>query len=115
MNPPEPTQATPPGRRDLDLARRRRAALGEVCYLLTLLALSGGLYLVVVLGPVKLATHDERRRCDETRAEVVELERRIARLRRDAQAHEADPWAVERALRRRMGFLRAGERTFAAR
>jgi cell division protein FtsB len=95
-------------------AARRRAALAEAAYLVGLLSLAGAVYSTLVLLPSKLATRDLRGRRDALTAEVADLERSIALLDRDARALHDDPWVVERTLRRRLGFLRPGERVFRA-
>lgn len=104
---PRPVSARAPC---LDAAWRRRAALGEAAHLLALLGLAGGVYTMLVLLPGKLATRDLRARRDAARLEVQELERSIATIERDAAALDVDPWAIERALRRRLGYLRPDER-----
>lgn len=91
---------------------RRRAALREVAYLGALLVAAAALYSGLVLLPSKLKTRDLLARRDALTREVQGLRGSIDLLRRDTQALHDDAWCVERALRRRLGFLRPGERVF---
>jgi cell division protein FtsB len=93
-------------------ALRRRAALAEVAYLAGLLVAAGAIYSTLVLLPSKLKTRDLVVQREALATEVEGLERSIAVLRRDASALHDDAWVVERALRRRLGFLRPGESVF---
>ncbi|MCO5169395.1 MAG: septum formation initiator family protein [Planctomycetes bacterium] len=103
---------TPRSSRRLPPEQRRRAALQEVAYLAALLLTAGALYSALVLLPSKLKTRELRTRRDALAAEVGDLRGSIAALERDARALREDPWSIERALRRRLGFLRPGERVF---
>jgi cell division protein FtsB len=103
---------TPRASRRLAPESRRRAALHEVAYLAALLLAAGALYSALVLLPSKLKTRELRERRDALREEVADVRRSTDALRRDARALHADAWMVERALRRRLGFLRPNERVF---
>jgi cell division protein FtsB len=103
---------TPRAARRLPADQRRRAALQEVAYLAALLLAAGALYSALVLVPSKLKTRDLRARRDALAHEVEDVRTSISSLERDARALRDDPWAVERALRRRFGYLRPGERVF---
>jgi cell division protein FtsB len=104
--------STPRASRRLPPDQRRRAALHEVAYLTALLLTAGALYSALVLLPSKLKTRELRARRDALTTEVKDLRGSIADLERDARALRDDPWSVERALRRRLGYLRPGERVF---
>ncbi|MGE0709774.1 MAG: septum formation initiator family protein [Planctomycetota bacterium] len=91
---------------------RVRRALGEVAYLAGLLVTAGVAYYVLILLPSRLQTDELRRRHERAFAEGKAIEAEISTLERDAAALEHDPWAVERALRSRLVFLRPGERVF---
>lgn len=107
-----PPRSTPRASRRLPPDQRRRAALHEVAYLAALLLAAGALYSALVLLPSKLKTRELRARRDALVVEVKDLRASIADLERDARALRDDPWSVERALRRRLGYLRPGERVF---
>lgn len=109
---PRPSRTTPRTTRRLPPELRRRAALREVAYLGALLVAAGALYSGLVLLPSKLKTRDLLQRRDALAREVEGLRGSIDLLRRDTQALHDDAWSVERALRRRLGFLRPGERVF---
>ena len=78
------------------------------------LAGASALYVCVLL-PSRLKTDRMREQRDELRNERAALEKEVADLKAEARALESDPWAVERALRRRLGFLRPGEHVLRAR
>lgn len=103
-------RSTPRASRRLPPEQRRRAALREVAYLAALLLAAGALYSALVLLPSKLKTRELRARRDALVSEVEDLRGSIADLERDTLALRDDPWSVERALRRRLGYLRPGER-----
>ncbi len=105
-------RSTPRASRRLPPEQRRRAALQEVAYLAALLLTAGALYSALVLLPSKLKTRELKTRRDALVGEVKDLGASIADLERDARALRDDPWSVERALRRRLGYLRPGERVF---
>ena len=105
-------RSTPRTSRRLPPDQRRRAALQEVAYLAALLLTAGALYSALVLLPSKLKTRELRARRDALAGEVKDLRTSIAGLERDTRALRDDPWSVERALRRRLGYLRPGERVF---
>ena len=109
---PSDLPRTPRSSRRLQPESRRRAALQEVAYLATLLVAAGALYSALVLLPSKLKTRELRARRDALRQEVDDVRRSTEALRRDARALHQDAWMVERALRRRLGFLRPNERVF---
>ena len=109
---PSPPRERAPSHRMLAPALRRRAALAEVAYLAGLLLAAGAIYSTLVLLPCKLKTRDLLVQRDALAAEVQDLKGSIALLRRDTSALHDDPWVVERALRRRLGFLRTGECVF---
>ncbi len=111
-SPPGGRSPTPRASRRLPPDQRRRAALHEVAYLTALLLTAGALYSALVLLPSKLKTRELRARRDALTTEVKDLRGSIADLERDARALRDDPWSVERALRRRLGYLRPGERVF---
>lgn len=91
---------------------RRRAALREVAYLTGLLLSAGVSYWVLILLPSRIHTQELRARTEQARAEVRATEERIARTQRDTAALRDDPYLVERALRKRLGYLAPGERVF---
>jgi hypothetical protein len=62
-----------------------------------------------------LKTEKLRDQRDALLVEKGGLEKEVASLRTESKALETEPWAVERALRRRLGFLRPGERVLARR
>lgn len=105
-------RSTPRASRRLPPEQRRRAALQELAYLVGMLLTAGALYSALVLLPSKLKTRELRARRDALLTEVKDLRASIADLERDARALRDDPWSVERALRRRLGYLRPGERVF---
>lgn len=105
-------RSTPRSSRRLPPEHRRRAALQEVAYLAALLLAAGALYSALVLLPSKLKTRDLHQRRDALKHEVDDLRGSIDQLRRDTRALHDDAWSVERALRRRLGFLRPGERVY---
>lgn len=109
---PSEVPRTPRASRRLAPESRRRAAVHEVAYLGTLLVAAGALYSALVLLPSKLKTRELRARRDALRLEVDDVGRSTERLARDARALHDDAWMVERALRRRLGFLRPNERVF---
>jgi cell division protein FtsB len=98
--------------RELQTRLRRRAALREVAYLLALLTSAAAVYTVVVLLPSHWKTRDLRRHRDEVALELQATHERVEVLERDSHALQEDPWAVERTLRQRLGYLRCGERVF---
>lgn len=105
-----PTRSPRPARRLPSARVRRRAALREGMYVLSLLLAAGGLYTLLVLLPGRLRTDELRAHRDAVAAEVSHLEESIKILERDTAALEHDRWVVERALRKRLGYLRPGER-----
>ena len=106
----DPAAANAPNRRRRAGGAGRRAALREVAYLTGMLVTSGLAFWVLVLLPSRLQTEELRRKHERSLAEVEHLQQETARLERETRALEDDPWAVERALRARLGFLRPGER-----
>jgi cell division protein FtsB len=108
---PRSSHRTPSGRRSRRFAQRRRA-LREVGYLAGLLLASGLAYYVLILLPSRLQTEELREHHDRTAAEVRAIDAEVRRLSRETAALEGDAWAVERALRTRMGYLKPGERVF---
>lgn len=104
------TAATRPPRRLPSGRLRRRAALREAVYVLALLLSAGCLYTLLVLLPGRLRTDELRAQRDAVAREVSHLEESIKLLERDTAALEHDRWVVERALRKRLGYLRPQER-----
>lgn len=105
-------KASPPRSSDHARRQRRRAALREAGAIAGLLAAAGVTYFALVLLPSQLRTRELRTRHDALAAEVAELRGRIASLRTETEALRSDPWAVERSIRGRLGYLRPGERVF---
>ena len=73
-----------------------------------LLAGASVLYVCVLL-PSRLKTDRLREQRDALAVEKTALEKEVSDLKAEARGLETDKWAVERALRRRLGFLRPGE------
>ena len=91
---------------------RRRAALREVAYLTGLLLSAGLSYWILILLPSRLHTQELRARTEQARADVRATQERIARTQRDTAGLADDPYLIERALRKRLGYLAPGERVF---
>ena len=109
-----PSARTPRTSRRLHSARvRRHAAAREVLYVASLLLSAGGLYALLVLLPGRLRTDEMRAQRDALEAEVRHLEGTVRELEQERVALHDDPWVVERALRRRLGWLRTQERVLA--
>jgi len=77
--------------------------------LLLVAAGAATLYLGAYL-PSRLKTDALRARNVALHKERDKLAAEVKELRAEARALDQDPWAVERALRRKLGFLRPGER-----
>ena len=109
-----PSARTPRASRRLQSARvRRRAAAREIAYVLALLVSAAGLYTLLVLLPGRLRTDEMRLQRDALEAEVVALEASVRAVEQETRALQEDPWVVERALRRWLGYLRPHERVLA--
>lgn len=109
-----PSARTPRASRRLQSARvRRRAAAREILYVIGLLISAGTLYTALVLLPGRMRTDEMRQQRDALLQEVEQLERTVREVEQDTQALQQDPWVVERALRRRLGYLRPQERVLA--
>jgi predicted nuclease with TOPRIM domain len=85
------------------------ALLREGLYAGALVLAGASVLWVCVLLPTRLKTERLREQRDALRHEKEQLEKEVADLKAESEALEHDPWAVERALRRRLGFLRPGE------
>jgi len=81
----------------------------EALHALALVLAGASVLYACILLPSRLKTESLRRQRDDLKAEKTRLEKDVSDLRAEARALETDPWAVERALRRRLGFLRPGE------
>jgi len=86
-----------------------RAALREGTYAAALVLAGASVLYICVLLPSRLKTDSLREQRDHLRTEKAQLEKEVEDLRCEARALDSDPWAIERALRRRLGFLRPGE------
>ncbi len=91
-----------------------RAALREGMYAAALVLAGASVLYACILLPCRLKTDRLREQRDQLKAEKAQLEKEIAELREETRALDSDPWAVERALRRRLGFLRPGEHVLKA-
>src|SRR4051812_18991114 len=80
----------------------------ETLYAGALVLAGASVLYVCVLLPSRLKTDRLREQRDELKTEKAQLEKEVADLKSEARSLETDPWAVERALRRRLGFLRPG-------
>ncbi|MEZ0228166.1 MAG: septum formation initiator family protein [Planctomycetota bacterium] len=87
----------------------------EAVYAGALVLAGASVLYVCILLPSRLKTDRLREQRDELKAEKAQLEKEVADLRAEAKALESDPWAIERALRRRLGFLRPNEHVLKAR
>lgn len=100
-------------------AQRGHPLLGafarEVLHAGALVLAGASVLYVCVLLPSRLKTDRLREQRDELKTERSHLEKDVADLKAEARALDRDPWAVERALRRRLGFLRPGEHVLKAR
>ncbi len=94
------------------LSAQRRAALREVAYFFSMIATAAILYGLLFFLPGKMQTRELSAQRDLLAEEVCDLREAMAFAQRDTRALQADPWSVERALRARLGYLRAGERVF---
>jgi cell division protein FtsB len=91
------------------------AFLREAVHAGALVLAGASVLYVCILLPSRLKTDRLREQRDELKAEKAQLEKEVQDLRAEAKALESDPWAIERALRRRLGFLRPGEHVLKAR
>jgi cell division protein FtsB len=87
-----------------------RAIAREGAYGLALVLAGASILYLCVLLPSRLKTERIRDRRDELKVEKAKLESELDGLRAETRALETEPWAVERALRRRLSFIRPGER-----
>ena len=101
----------PPSARTQRVATRH-LKIRDVLTLAALLTGAAAAFSLLILLPTTLQTRELRARRDALAQEVETLQRSIETLDREAQALHDDPWAVERALRRRLGYLRPDERVF---
>jgi cell division protein FtsB len=86
-----------------------RAALREGIYAAALVLAGASVLYACILLPSRMKTDRLRAQRDQLKAEKAQLDREVEELRAEARALDSDPWAVERSLRRRLGFLRPGE------
>lgn len=86
------------------------AVAREGLHFLALVLAGASLLYVAVLLPSRIKTDRLRDRRDALAREKDQLEREVEGLAAEARALDTDPWAIERALRRRLRFLRPGER-----
>jgi hypothetical protein len=95
----EPVGGTPP----YALAR-------EAAHAFLLVAAGASALYVLAYLPSRLKTDSLRTRCLALRAEKEKVSSELDAIRAQTKGLEQDRWAVERALRRSLGFLRPGER-----
>jgi len=86
-----------------------RAATREGLYAAALVLAGASVLYICVLLPSRLKTDQLRTQRDALKTKKEALEKDVKDLVDEARSLETDHWAVERALRRRLGFLRPGE------
>lgn len=82
----------------------------ETAHAALLVAAGASALYVLAYLPSRLKTETLRARRDALQVEKAKLTTELLAIRAESRALEDDPWAVERALRRRLGYLRPGER-----
>lgn len=99
------------GRREKQAGEGSAQALArELGHALLLVLAGASLLYVLAYLPSRLKTDALRARCVALHHDRDKVAAELAVLRAETRGLDEDPWAVERALRRQLNFLRPGER-----